>query len=1136
MKTLKKIISIVLIVSLTIMNTRLDFPIVTEYNETVAVDETIQLRIPGGATDIEWESTSKRIAKVSFDGKVTGVKVGTCDVNCRAEYSKFIFFKDVVNYVFHIKVIDGDNSEDNNLDILYDDNYVQVYYELFIKEDVTNANSFKPEIIKKGEAINQKEIPMSKLCQFADWYLDINGKEKYVFGSPIEHNTILYAKWEIDDTDTDGDGLIDVVEINKYQTSINEKDTDSDGLSDYVEVKYGLNPLLKDSNGDGVDDYNSDLDEDGLKNGDEIINKTEMNIMDTDNDGLSDNDEIKKYKTNPTIEDTDSDGATDGWEIENGFDPLTFNSTFDIKRTSGTVNKNSLAIEVSLTGNGKTVESLTLMPLDSIDTYMASPTVPGYMGYMYDISADGDFNGATLSFSYDVNTFGEINDNFEPRVYYVNEEEGTYELLPNQIVENGKVTAKVSHFSKYILLNKKEFDEVWNSNIKSPIANNNRIDGLDIAIVLDSSGSMADNDYNNIRINVGEQIIDKLNDADNVGIIDFDSKASILCPLTNDKNNAKKVLKNIDSAGGTLLSAGLDKGIETLKELSNKHYKMMFFLTDGKDGNKNKGVMNAIISAVNNNIVINTVGLGNDIDEKILIKIANETGGNYYFAEQAIELPKIANEIIDYITDSNNDGISDYYTELIYKGEMPGADTLFGIDLNKHGDDYDNDGLKNGEEIEIKSQPGQEDKPYVKILSNPIEKDTDMDAFFDNEEKSSGSNIDQFDRRYEQLRMFLEFDDKGFTYNEPNLYDAVSRFVKGAGERKENFETVLSKYFSEYCNDSYIYNELINEKKIINDYSYQYLSIVKKEYNAAKKANDEKKMNEMLEKYAPLFEAVVATSDIREKLLKFYEIIDLCKENKFAVKIKPFDLAFDTFDALEIGTMAYEDIKCYINIRSNLDLINNNIVLIDALIHYAKVNKYEDMVKACESTKDAVEKNIKNMLGSLGIKYGKVLVKKIIEKKLFAEMPFLEFVAIMKGVIDVSNSIKVTGKAFENLSISDKVNVTDEFMALSIFNKMCIEKIESYSEIVGNYYVLGKKNGGILDTDKYVKYANSINMHLVALIQSRILQINNPCSKFHVNRIGKLQQVKMMVNQLRLPINESLYNKYIPDLYITKVQ
>lgn len=55
--------------------------------------------------------------------------------------------------------------------------------------------------------------------------------------------------------DTDGDGLTDLDEINKYQTSYLSADTDGDGLSDGDEVKkYGTNPLNPDTNGDGIKD------------------------------------------------------------------------------------------------------------------------------------------------------------------------------------------------------------------------------------------------------------------------------------------------------------------------------------------------------------------------------------------------------------------------------------------------------------------------------------------------------------------------------------------------------------------------------------------------------------------------------------------------------------------------------------------------------------------------------------------------------------------------------------------------------------------------------------------------------------------------------------------------------------------
>jgi len=47
-----------------------------------------------------------------------------------------------------------------------------------------------------------------------------------------------------------------------------------------------------------------------------------------------------------------------------------------------------------------------------------------------------------------------------------------FEELANQTVEDGKVTAVTTHFSTYVLLNKVEFDKVWDSNIKAAAGEN----------------------------------------------------------------------------------------------------------------------------------------------------------------------------------------------------------------------------------------------------------------------------------------------------------------------------------------------------------------------------------------------------------------------------------------------------------------------------------------------------------------------------------------------------------------------------------------------------------------------------------------------------------------------------------------
>jgi hypothetical protein len=75
-----------------------------------------------------------------------------------------------------------------------------------------------------------------------------------------------------DTTDTDGDGLTDLEEINVYGTDPNNPDTDYDGMPDGWEVMYGLDPL--------ADDSAFDPDHDGISNIDEYNLGTNPNVAD----------------------------------------------------------------------------------------------------------------------------------------------------------------------------------------------------------------------------------------------------------------------------------------------------------------------------------------------------------------------------------------------------------------------------------------------------------------------------------------------------------------------------------------------------------------------------------------------------------------------------------------------------------------------------------------------------------------------------------------------------------------------------------------------------------------------------------------------------------------------------------------
>ena len=149
--------------------------------------------------------------------------------------------------------------------------------------------------------------------------------------------------------DTDFDSLLDGEEIFIYFTSPFTSDTDEDGIPDDYEIQYSS--ILDPNN---PEDAQEDPDYDGLKNVNEAVYGTDPLLPDTDFDGLTDGAEVNKYYTNPleadadadidgdgltNVEevdiygtnpaepDSDEDDFTDGEEVAAGSDPLDPNST-----------------------------------------------------------------------------------------------------------------------------------------------------------------------------------------------------------------------------------------------------------------------------------------------------------------------------------------------------------------------------------------------------------------------------------------------------------------------------------------------------------------------------------------------------------------------------------------------------------------------------------------------------------------------------------------------------------------------------------------------------------------------------------------------------------------------------------------
>ena len=176
----------------------------------------------------------------------------------------------------------------------------------------------------------------------------------------------------------------------------------------------------------------------------------------------------------------------------------------------------------------------------------------------------------------------------------------------------------------------------------------------DIVLAIDSSGSMAQNDPQRLRISGAKEYIGRLSCPDHVATVDFDNDAWLVrqnvggAPhhLTGVSNNcfpnfdaAKADVDTIDQSGSTNYGAALLVANNELLGYGDKNRaRVIILLTDGQNTccpNQQGGDTLAQAQARrarDNGIVIYTIGLGSDVDTTMLQYIADTTGGTYYAA------------------------------------------------------------------------------------------------------------------------------------------------------------------------------------------------------------------------------------------------------------------------------------------------------------------------------------------------------------------------------------------------------------------------------------------------------------------------------------------------------------------------
>ena len=198
------------------------------------------------------------------------------------------------------------------------------------------------------------------------------------------------------------------------------------------------------------------------------------------------------------------------------------------------------------------------------------------------------------------------------------------------------------------------------------------IEGVDIVLAMDISGSMLAQDFKPDRLEASKAIAAEFiadREGDRISVVAFAGEAFTQCPLTSDRGAVQTSLSRLRSGvidDGTAIGNGLATAINRLRESSAKS-KVVVLVTDGVNNSGQISPRMAADIARDLEVKVYTIGVGRrgqapmpamdpygnvmmvmadvEIDEDVLREIARVTGGKYFRAENSDALTKIYEEI-----------------------------------------------------------------------------------------------------------------------------------------------------------------------------------------------------------------------------------------------------------------------------------------------------------------------------------------------------------------------------------------------------------------------------------------------------------------------------------------------------------
>ena len=154
---------------------------------------------------------------------------------------------------------------------------------------------------------------------------------------------------------------------------------------------------------------------------------------------------------------------------------------------------------------------------------------------------------------------------------------------------------------------------------------------LDLMLVMDSSKSLRKTDKKDYRALSAIGLVRNLSPTSNiqVGLVDFDSHAELVIPLTHDREMLVNALRGLDQRGKTNIAEGIRVAMEEFDRRARPDStRAMLLFTDGRSDEE--AAVQAMEEARSHGIVIHTLLLGKDDKGAVMLgRVAEGSGGSF---------------------------------------------------------------------------------------------------------------------------------------------------------------------------------------------------------------------------------------------------------------------------------------------------------------------------------------------------------------------------------------------------------------------------------------------------------------------------------------------------------------------------